>query len=53
MCLKKEAVWDVREIDEWADVAHVSSNVAERDNSSAPFDAELFIRQQLQYFKSA
>lgn len=52
MCLKTGAVKDVREIDERADVSHVSSNVVERDNSSALFDAALFIRQQLQYFKS-
>lgn len=52
MCLKTGAVKDVWEIDERADVSHVSSNVVERDNSSGFFDAELFIRQQLQYFKS-
>lgn len=52
MCLKTGAVRDVREIDERADVSHVFSNVAERHNLSALFDAELFIRQQLQYFKS-
>lgn len=52
MCLKTGAVKDAWEIDERADVSHVSSNVAERDNSSGFFDAELFIRQALQYFKS-
>lgn len=51
MCLKTGAVKDVWEIDERADVSHVSSNVVERDNSSGFFDAELFIRATITIFQ--